>query len=299
MTRNAESLSLASALSLVAIAVIAGGCIDAGPDRITTPLYVAGTQIDAPIVGLNGAQIELDRADVAFGPLYLCAGAQAGELCETARLEWLDSVAFDALDPAAVAAGELSGYEGTVRSWMFDLGVVSLLTQPDPLVLSAAEQLGDASVQLAGRAIVDGVTIPFRIALVVAPQEQTEAGVPAIRKSGSDAFGHELNAAEPGLLIRFDARPWVTQIDFASLLEDETCETSDALVVCAGQVEQICESDGSLVESHDCGTFEQVCVRDRGCVERVEFDPESQAYRAVRNQVVAGPRPSFEWGFTP
>ena len=274
-------------------------CVEVGPAEIEVPLHVAGTQIEDPIVGQDGAQIELDRAELAFGPIYLCAGAQAGELCETARLEWLDAIVIDTLAGEAVEAGTLRGLEGTVRSWMFDLGVVSLLTQEDPLILPAAEQLGDASLRLEGRASVDGVVIPFRVELVVQPEEGTELGVPVIRKSSSDAFEREVSAGEPGLLVRFDARPWVTEIDFAGLLEQGSCAPAGPELVCAGQLEQRCDADGNLVESRDCAALEQVCVRARGCVAELEFEPDSQGYRAVRNQVVAGPRPTFEWGYSP
>jgi hypothetical protein len=279
------------------LGVLMLACVDVGPAQIEVPLHVAGTAIEGPIAGQDGAQIELDRAELAFGPIYLCAGTQAGELCETARLEWLEAIAFDVLDPEAVEAGTLRGLEGTVRSWMFDLGLVSLLTQEDALILPAAEQLGDASLRLEGRASVDGVVIPFSIALAVQPEEGTELGVPVIRKSGSEAFEHDVQAGEPGLLIRFDAAPWVTEIDFAGLLEQGTCAAGGAELVCAGQTEQRCDAEGNLLESRDCAALEQVCVRTLGCVDEVEFEADSQGYRAVRNQVVAGPRPSFEWGY--
>jgi hypothetical protein len=275
------------------------GCVDSGPTEIEVPLYVAGTAIEGAIAGQDGAQIELDRAELAFGPIYLCAGTQAGELCETARLEWLDAIAFDVRDPTAIEAGPLRGLEGTVRSWMFDLGIVSLLTQEDPLLLPAAEQLGDASLRLEGRADVDGVVIRFSVKLVVQPEQGTELGVPVIRKSNSEVFEHELDAGEPGLLIRFDAAPWVAEIDFAGLLEAGSCAAAGPELVCAGQTEQRCDADGNLLESRDCAAIEQVCVRALGCVAEVEFEADSQGYRAVRNQVVAGPRPQFEWGFSP
>lgn len=290
----------AKALMLgLGLAVLA--CVDVGAGQIELPLSLAGTAIEGPILGRDGAQIELDRAELAFGPIYLCAGAQAGSLCQTARLEWLDAAVIDVLDPRAVEVGELSGREGYVRSWMFDLGVVSLLTQQKPLLMPAAKQLGDASLQLAGRAVLGEVELPFVLALMVAQEEQTEIGVSVMRKSSSDSFGHEVTAAEPGLLIRFDAEPWVTQIDFAGLLEDQSCGVGPepAPIVCAGQTEQRCAADGSLVETRDCAALEQVCVRALGCVAAVEFSQDSQGYRAVSNQVVAGPRPIFEWGHSP
>ena len=275
----------------------ASACVDVGVEEVEVPLHVAGTAVAGPIAGKAGASVELDEAELAFGPLYLCAGSQAGELCETARLEWLDAVALDALDPTPVAAGSLTGLAGPVRSWMFDLGVVSLLTQTDPLVLAAAAQLGGASVRLAGRAEVEGVSIPFTVAVVIRQEEENEQGIPVVRKSTNDAFSHEVGPGEAGLLVRFDPRPWVTEIDFAGLLEDEVCVADGPERVCAGQLEQTCDAAGVAVETRDCAALEQVCVRELGCVERVEFEPDSQGYRAVRNQVAAGPRPEFEWGF--
>jgi hypothetical protein len=284
---------------LAGLGLLAIACVDVGPAQIEVPLHVAGTAIEGPIAGHAGAQIELDRAELAFGPIYLCAGTQAGELCETARLEWLDAVAFDVTDPTAVEVGPLRGREGAVRSWMFDLGVVSLLTQEDPLILPAAEQLGDASLQLEGRAVVDGVEIPFSVALLLQPEEGTELGVPMIRKSSNETFEHEVDATEPGLLIRFDAAPWVTQINFAGLLEDASCAPAGPELVCAGQLEQRCDADGNVVDTQDCAALGQVCIVAQGCLEVVDFEPDSQGYRAVRNQVVVGPRPIFEWGFSP
>lgn len=274
-------------------------CVDVGRAQISVPLFVAGTEVTGPITGMGDAQIELDRAELAFGPLYICAGAQAGELCETARLEWLEAVGIDALDPTAHEVGELTGLEGSVRSWMFDLGMVSLLTQQQPLILPAAQQLGDSSLRLAGRASVSGVTIPFTAAVVVQQEEQTEIGVPVVRKSSSEVFEHEVMAGEPGLLVRFDARTWVSEIDFAALLEDASCTPEGPPLVCAGQLEQTCDPGGALLEQRDCAALGQVCVRGLGCTTSVDFVPETQGYRAIHNQLTAGPRPSFEWEFSP
>ena len=51
-------------------------CIDTGQERVTMPLRLAGTPPTAPSAALNGWSVELARADLAFGPLYLCAGYQ-------------------------------------------------------------------------------------------------------------------------------------------------------------------------------------------------------------------------------
>ena len=295
-------LSRRSALGpglVLGLSLASAACVDVGREAVEVPLYAGGSEIDEAIPGKAGATIELDRAELAFGPLYLCAGVEAGELCETARLEWLEAEIVDVLEPAPSELGTLSGTDGRVRSWMYDLGIVSLLTKPEPTVLPAAEQLGDTSLVLEGRAILDGLTIPFAASVAIQQEEETELGVPVVRKSSTEVFDHEILLGEPGLLIRFDPRPWVAEIDFAAVLEDQSCEPGGPPIVCADQLEQSCAADGTVTDTRDCGTLGQICVRDLGCVELVEFAPDSQGYRAIRNQVVAGPRPSFEWGFEP
>ena len=75
-------------------------CAETSQERVQIPLEVTGTAPAGTVLSLGDVPVTLTRADLAFGPLYLCAGTQAGELCETARLEWLDSVVVDALDEA-------------------------------------------------------------------------------------------------------------------------------------------------------------------------------------------------------
>ena len=83
---------------------------------------------------MGDVSVTIDRADLAFGPLYLCAGATAGDLCDTARFEWLDSAVVDTTLSDPVKVGELSGVTGTVRSWMYDLGLSSQLTREAPFI---------------------------------------------------------------------------------------------------------------------------------------------------------------------
>ena len=233
-------------------AVMLTGCMDASTREIAVPVEVAGSDAGAFIEGRDGWQVALSRADVAFGPLYLCSGVKAGDLCETARAEWTGSVLFDALDASPQRAGMLDGSSGVARSWMYDHGVTSLLTKQEPLVLDAAEQLGGSSVVIEGSAQRGDVTLTFRAAITVQQEEETEIGVPVIRKSASDAFEHEITGDEAWLLVRFDARPWVSDVDFTSLAEEEATDLT--------------------------------------------FEPDGQAFRAIRNAVVAGERPTFEWG---
>ncbi len=291
-------MNLASRRALLALSLLAGAAsCDTGQGSVSATLRLAGTELsEAPFEGKDGALITLNAAELAFGPLYLCAGAQAGELCETARLEWLESAVVDALDPAPAEVGELTGVTGVIRSWMFDLGLVSTLTQQEPLVLDAAEALGGSSVRLAGRAQLGELSIPFVADVAIRQEEATEQGVSVIRKSTSESFQHELrDDVESALLIRFDPRPWVSQIDFAALLIEETCEAGGPPLVCAGTIEQRCGEDGQVSAARDCQAEGARCYRGIGCAERVEFTAGSKGYKAVRDQVVSGPRPIFTW----
>jgi hypothetical protein len=247
------------ALAVSLLGLLVGACADTTGNDVAVPLYVTGIDVSEPFTTMGEVPVVLERADLAFGPLYLCAGTRAGSLCETARLEWLGSTLVPAMDPDVRLAGYLAGVSGPVRSFMYDLGITSLLTRTDPLVLPAAEQLGGVSLVVEGKAFVDGVTLPFRAHVRIAQESETELGVPIVLGSTSEVFEHQVTREERGLLVEFDPRAWVRGVDFRSLAR----------------------SDG--------------CTGAAPC----EIGPETQAFRSLRNAVVSGQRPRFEWGFTP
>lgn len=276
-----------------------GACVDTGQERVSVPLYLAGSDLSTPLPAAGESVLTLDSAELAFGPLYLCAGNTAGELCETARLEWLGSQVIDLASETPERAGELTGVSGTVRSFMYDLGISSQLTRDKPYTLEAARQLDGASFRISGSASIGAVNVPFRAELAIAQNEGTESGVPVIRKSSSESFSHDVGPDEPGLLIRFDARSWLSSIDLREYLEDSACSPDGPALVCAGQVEQRCASDGSANETRDCGALGQVCLAAQGCSSELSFAPDSKPYRALRNGLLTGGRPTFTWGFVP
>lgn len=284
-------LAFAVAVSCALLAA----CAETGQDRVSIPLQVAGTDVSAGMTAVGGVSITLTRADLAFGPLYLCSGYQAGELCDTARLEWLKSVVIDATDEAPADAGTLVGVTGPVRSWMFDLGLSSQLTQSEPVVLDAARELGGVSLILEGEGNVNGMLVPFHAAVPVQQSAETELGVPVIRKSTSEVFSHDVSLDDTGLVIRFDPAPWVEGVDFRTFVEDGACAVGGPETVCAGSLEQSCDSDGSVSSSRDCTAMAQVCLAGQGCADALEMKSESSAFRSVRNAVVVGERPAFEW----
>ena len=247
--------SWATRFGLTATVCLGLACIDTGQERVVIPLQVAGTALDEPIEGRDGFLIELTQAELAFGPFYVCAGALAGDNCQTARLEWLGSVVVDALDPSLLDAGWLSGVSGPVRSAMYDLGITSLLSMPAPVELAAAEALEGNSVRLSGRASRDAESLVFDFGLPIRQGADSEIGVSVVRISAAPDLVHEVTGAERSLLVRFDPRPWVRDIDFAAATGRTPADGDPSISV----------------------------------------GPDSQAQRAVRAALLAGQRPSFEW----
>jgi hypothetical protein len=250
LPRSALALPFACALA---------GCGDVGQSKAEVPLYVSGSELAGPVAALGDVMLTIDRAELAFGPLYLCAGAQAGELCDTARLEWLGSVRIDLTEPQPRRAGTLSGATGHVRSWMYDLGISSQLTQHDSFLLDAAQELGGASLVVEGRASQGSAEVPFVAKVVVQQGADVERGVPVVRKGTRDVFDHDVTGAEPGLWVRFDASTWLAKLDLRSELADSAC----------------------------------VAVGD--CSEPLRLATDGVAYRGLHNAVVSGRRPTLSW----
>jgi hypothetical protein len=244
---------------MVAFACALAGCADAGQSQAEVPLYVSGSELAGPIAAVGDVVLTIDRAELAFGPLYLCAGAQAGELCDAARLEWLDSVRIDLTEPEPKRAGTLSGTTGRVRSWMYDLGISSQLTHNEPFVLDAARELGGASLVVEGRANRGGVEAPFVVQVVVQQGADVERGVPVVRKGTGDVFNHDVTGSEPGLWVRFDASAWLARLDLRSELADSACALA------------------------------------ANCREPLRFASDGVAYRGLHHAVVSGRRPELHW----
>lgn len=286
--------SLAMALSLC----MTSACIDTGRKYVEIPLQVAGSPGGGAVTSVGNVPVELDEALVAFGPFYLCPGASAGDLCDTARVEWLGSTVVNALDPTPVRVGELRGVSGTVQSWMYDLGISSQLTQAEPQVLEAATQLYGASVRLQGRAQLDGTWVPFSVGVAVKQTEDTELGVPVVRKSVSERFFRDLGQVPEQLTVRFDARAWMQSVDLHSLVGKASCTQDSAPIICDGRTERRCQG-GLETTSRDCAALGQFCQTEKGCVAQIEIPESSEIQRVLRNELLSGARPSMTWEAIP
>ena len=274
------------------------GCTLNSQGEAVVPLFVAGADFSEPVMARGDVPVELSEAKLAFGPLYLCAGASAGDLCDTARLEWLQSVVVNAMSEEPQEVGPIVGTTGPVRSYMYDLGISSQLTRDVPFILDAAAELGDASFVVSGTATVDEIRIPFRGSLSVQQTGDTELGVPVVRKSTSEDFSYEVREDTASLLIRFDPSAWIRGLDFQDYVTREACSDGGPGLVCDGTLERTCEG-GTELSSRDCGETGQVCLPDEGCAEELVIRPDTTAHRSLRNALLTAGRPRFEWKAVP
>lgn len=134
--------------------------------------------------------------------------------------------------------------------------------------------------------------------MVIQQTDETELGVPVVRKSTSESFFRDVGSPESGLIVRFDPAAWVRGIDFRPYVSSEACAAGGPDIVCDGALERTCDGETELA-TRDCTTIGHVCIPEAGCRERLTIDDESEAYRSVRNALVSGGRPSFNWDYVP
>jgi hypothetical protein len=177
---------------------------------------VAQTQVEFPlrVAGQAGTfftgewSVTLDRADVAFGPLYLCAArTPSPELCATALGEMTDRVRVDALAVMPMNVGLVRAFTGAARSATFDYGVTWPTTegQPQPALALAH------SAEFSGVAARAGRSFSFTLALDVIPNVRGSHSVLLSRVNG------EIAKDTIGLLARFDPARWWASVDFDAL----------------------------------------------------------------------------------
>ena len=237
-----------------AVLSLTSSCVDTGSASAAADLYLQGTRPGA-LQARDGWELELQRAELAFGPLTLCPGTTPGELCETARAEWVGTALVDALDEDAKRVGQLVGSRGPVGSWMYDLGIVSLLSRSEAFESDAARALGGYSALLAACATKDEREVCFEVGVRVVQSSEAEQGIPVVRVSGDRS--HPDFGRAKRLTLRFDPAAWTTTIDIERLMAEAKCEAS--------------------------------------CAEMVSVSDDSQTARALRSALENVVRPDVEW----
>lgn len=205
--------SLLLSLGLVA-------CGTTGAEPFAYPVSARGPGPAAFMVG--EWEVTLTRADVAIGPVYLCATAAASpELCHVAVGEFTDVAVVDTLATKAQALGEVEARAGDVRSAMLDYGISWFTTQTGPEALAELEH----SARLIGTAVRGDVTLRFDATIDVPPAMR---GSPALvgLHAVTDAPG-----PDSSLELELDPRGWFAGLDLdalAAIASDHTIVPGDA-----------------------------------------------------------------------
>lgn len=188
-------------------ALPAFGCGDTIGQAVELPLSASG--VADPTFTQGEWEITLERAEVGFGPLYLCpASVPTGDLCEIAVVELTDSATLDALDAAEQTLPPLSGTTGTVRSAVFDYAISWPLTFRSPRPGPGAP--GGHSARFAGTASDGSRTLEF--------SADVDVTANAVERLASGTFTeHTITDGSSRLHVVFDPVRWWQGVDFEAL----------------------------------------------------------------------------------
>jgi hypothetical protein len=193
-------------LALAALTALAmGACGTTGAEPFTYPITVAGAGASFPI---GDWQVTLDEAELALGPVYLCATAAASpDLCEVALAEFAEVAVVDLLAAAPQPIGDVDARAGDVRSAMLDYGISWFTTQSTP---TPGSPLGH-SARLRGTAVRGDTSLAFDALIDVVPPLR---GSPAL-------VGVRARVDEPGedsrLELTVNPGAWLLGVDFDAL----------------------------------------------------------------------------------
>ncbi len=194
-------------LVLVALLGAASGCGDTLGSRVEIPASARGSNEHDFEVG--DFSIHMERADIGFGPLYMCASTvPSSELCENALAELVPSVTIDGLDGSPQPLPSLDGTTGTVRSAVFDYGISWTLTDEAPEPSAGAP--GGHSARFAGTATRGTESFAFvaDVDVVVATAGRMASGL---------ALDEVIENDPSALEIIVDPRAYLSDVDFEAL----------------------------------------------------------------------------------
>ncbi|UJR85307.1 hypothetical protein [Sandaracinus amylolyticus] len=190
--------------------IVLAGCAETGREYVEVPLFVAGGESS---FSSEGWTLTLTRADVAFGPLYLCSTESASpEHCESAILELTSAVTIDGVDPSLQSVGNTFGITGTARSGMWDYGISWLPTETRARPLEGAVD-GESSARFVAQVThEDGRAFEVQADLAIAPSTR---GVIVVR--GRRVEEHEITSSDDALTVRVDPIAWWQRVDLDRL----------------------------------------------------------------------------------
>ncbi len=190
---------------LALAALLAAACGTTGAEPFAYPIAVTGAGASFPI---GDWQVTLERAELALGPIYLCAtAADSPDLCAVAQGEFTDVAVVDLLAAAPQAIGEVDSLAGDVRSAMLDYGISWFTTQT---AATAGSELGH-SAHLTGTAIRGDITLSFDALVDVVPPLRGSPALVGVR-ARVDAPDETSR-----LLLRINPGAWLLGVDFDAL----------------------------------------------------------------------------------
>jgi hypothetical protein len=220
LMRRAAAMPAGSVFVLLALGWLMA-CEPRGQQQVRYPLEAGGA--GATTTTLSGWQVELEEAQLAFGPVYFCATAAASsDLCPVAVQELAQVVVVDAVVRTPNAVGEVTGVTGSIRSATYDYGISWFTTYRQPRAAAVAP--GGHSAQFVGRASKEGVVVRFRADIDVVPQLAGELAIQGVRLEA------DLQEPPTALTVTFDAAGWWSAVDFAPLAAGGSTE----VVIAAG-----------------------------------------------------------------
>jgi len=187
--------------------LLVGACGDTGQQRLRIPVVAQGSQRDFFEVG--DARFTLQRAELGFGPLYLCATEGADvDLCEVALGEFLQTITIDGLDGQPTTVGTLDATTGNVRSALYDYGISWLLTQQQPRASKGAPD--GHSLVLSGSVTRAQQTLLFEAVVDIAPLSAGDAALNALATQRDLKSGDQLR-------LQVDPYRWLSRINLDKL----------------------------------------------------------------------------------
>lgn len=210
----------------LALAIFLISCGDTGQEHVELALSATGTA--ARPITLGDAQLTLTRADVSFGPMYLCASESGrAELCEVAVAEFLGTVAVRALDPAVQPLGQLEATTGSVRSGLYDYGVSWLLTANMPRANAGSVEQHSALIE--GTLTRGAQSVRFSATLDIQPRQAGDLAV------NGQVTRFSITSANNTLTMAADPNAWVSQLDPDALFALDT-DGDGAVIIPADSV---------------------------------------------------------------
>lgn len=198
-------MSLPRRQHLALAALLAAACGTTGAEPFIYPATVVGAGASFPI---GDWQVTLTRAELALGPIYLCATAAASpDLCAVAQGEFTDVAVIDLLAATPQPLGDIDSLAGDVRSAMLDYGISWFTTQTSA---TPGSELGH-SAHLTGTATQGDLVLDFDALIDVVPPLRGSPALVGVR-ARVDAPDERSR-----LQLRINPGAWLLGVDFDAL----------------------------------------------------------------------------------